>query len=484
MDSMQCEDNFSEQLISPDGKGVALEEIYAYDDDSDSLDEMEDIRDDVTIVDIAIAKTIANVNPTLFMHLLCPRCGKTFKSPALWQQHLDGVHYFNNLKNLPGILNDETFKCKKCTAKFNYLDYRKILIHCLSHMTFNTYYKCSLCEHLGTTGEEIARHIKRHMKVHMLKAKINGIVTNAKRFSLNEHVDYEKFLIFTCPECQASFRKHDAWLQHVSVKHALFAHGKLQFETRDSDDEDIGNKSYLLTTCEICATTLAVNNVEESQRKHYLTHLRYRSFRCAICDLHFNYRTITNYSNEIKMHMLLLHCNNIETYEEAVLPTHLRPNNTKFNMNRKFCADRSAKYLPYIQYNCPICNVKFDNADNWRVHINENHDFFKAPYMALLITSFSDELITNGDSEKRSTQPYCILCDQVLERCTGYQDLWKEQLRHAPYHSYTCRICLNQFHAVRYLIRHCRMKHTNEDGSVNTETRKEKRKRKRKVKET
>ncbi|XP_054727240.1 telomere zinc finger-associated protein-like isoform X1 [Anastrepha obliqua] len=461
MDPIENEDPFSAAQMPTDSMEVTIEDINRLDEE-DSLEEIEGVEDDLTILEIAIAKAIENVNPVFFMHLLCPRCGETFNSPALWQQHLDNVHFFNNLKMLPGTLDEDEkmYRCKKCSAEFKYIEYRKILLHCFSHMTFNAYYKCSLCDHLECSGPEMARHIKRHMEVHMLKAKINGKIVRPKRFSLSEGIDYEKFLLYMCPECQLTFRQHDSWLQHVTDKHALFAEDKLKFKTVDID-ESIEKKTHLITTCEICATTLAGDNLEQCQRKHYLTHLRSRAFRCAICNLHFNYR------NEIKMHLLLLHCKNVETYEEALLPGNLRPNNAKFAMNAKFC-DKGAKFLPHIEFNCPICGVKFDNPDDWRLHINENHDFYKAPYMALIITNFGSSSSTNRACKKRRLQPYCVLCDRVLDGCRNFHLLWAEQLRHAPHRAYTCRICSEQFYSERILLKHLKVFHTNTDGSVNT----------------
>ncbi|XP_011203211.2 zinc finger protein Xfin isoform X2 [Bactrocera dorsalis] len=462
IDTVDNEDPFSTAHMPTDSFEVTIEDINRLDEE-DSLDEIDGVEDDLTILEIAMAKAIENVNPAIFMHLICPRCGETFHSSAHWQQHLHNVHYFNNIKMLNGTVNEDekTYRCRKCPTEFNYLEYRKILHHSLTHMSFNAFYKCSLCDHLEYTNMEMVKHIKRHMEVHMLKAKINGKLVRSKRFSLSEGIDYEKFLVYMCPQCQINFRKHETWLQHINDKHALFAEEKLKFKAIEMD-ELVEKSTHLITTCETCGIMLTADNLEQCQRKHYLTHLRNRSFRCAICNLHFNY------NNEIKMHMLLMHCKNATTYDEAILPGNLRPRNAKFDMNIKFLPDKTAKYLQHIEFSCPICGVKFEHPDHWCSHINENHDFFKAPYMALIITNFGAAPNATRACKKRRLQPYCVICDRVLDGCKSYIHLWVEQLRHAPFRPYKCSICMEQFYSIRTLMKHFRMLHTNLDGSVNT----------------
>ncbi|XP_017465575.1 PREDICTED: zinc finger and BTB domain-containing protein 48-like [Rhagoletis zephyria] len=460
MDPIEIEDPFSGVHMPIDSTEVTIEDINRLDEDS--MDEIEGAEEELSLMEIAMAKAMENVNPVIFTHFLCPRCGETFPSSALWQQHLHNVHFFNNLKMLPGTLDEDqkVFRCRKCLAEFNQLDYKKILHHSFSHMNFNAFYKCSLCDHLECTSLEMDRHIRRHMEVHMLKAKINGKIVRPKRFSLSEGIDYEKFLLYMCPECQSTFRHRDTWMCHVTDKHALFAEDKLKFKTANID-EAIEKKTYLFTTCEVCATTLSGNNLEECQRKHYLTHLRSRAFRCGICNLHFNY------SNEIKMHMLLLHCKNAATYEEAILPANLRPKNAKFDMTINI-TDARAKFLPHMEFNCPICGVKFGSPEGWRLHINENHDFFRGPHMALNIANFGASADTNRSCKKRRLRPYCVLCDRVLDGCTNYQLLWDEQLRHTPYRAYSCLICKEQFYSIRILLKHFYSLHRNADGTINT----------------
>ncbi|XP_004520377.1 transcriptional repressor CTCF [Ceratitis capitata] len=462
MDPIDPEDPFSITHMVGDSTEVTIEDINRLEEE-DSLDEIDGPEDDLTILEIAMVKAIENVNPAFFMHLLCPRCGETFQSAPLWQQHLHNVHFFNNLKMLPGRVDEETktYHCKKCPTSYNYLEYRKIFNHCLSHMAFNAYYKCSLCDHLECTTADMSRHIKRHMEVHMLKAKINGKMIRPKRFSLSEGIDYEKFLLYNCPECHTTFRKHDIWLEHVIDRHALFAADKLKFKTPDFE-EFIVDKTHLITTCEICNATLAGDDLQQCQRKHYLTHLRNRAFRCAVCNLHFNY------AKEIKMHMLLLHCQNLSTYEEAILPGNLRPKNAKFDMSFKLNPDKVAKCLPYIEIYCPICGVQLENTDDWYAHINENHDFFKAPFMALIITNFGAPTDTNRACKKRRLRPYCVVCDRVLDDCSNFTRLWAEQLRHAPFRPYTCTICHEQYHSMQTVMKHFATLHTNADGTVNT----------------
>lgn len=104
-DPIDNEDPFSLAHMPTDSFEVTIEDINRLDED-DSLDEIDGVEDDLTILEIAMAKAIENVNPAIFMHLLCPRCGETFHSSAHWQQHLHNVHYFNNLKMLPGTVNE------------------------------------------------------------------------------------------------------------------------------------------------------------------------------------------------------------------------------------------------------------------------------------------------------------------------------------------------------------------------------------------
>ncbi|KAI0136804.1 hypothetical protein BJ170DRAFT_728199 [Xylariales sp. AK1849] len=393
-------------------------------------------------------------------HYYCRRCDKDFPAPDALVKHLDSGGYEGSTR--------KHYYCLMCHADFDGID----ALH-NHYFASNVHHCCPICFYQFARRDELTTHLKTEVETHLYCLDCNASLGTLKKFRAHYFMSDAHIYCYTCDEhydSKAALRRH---LQENQESHPYCKICEVTFKT--------GEELYMHNQqnprehfhCQRCDMTLqcdgnfiahkacsdnhhfCVEYREEFEdglklKDHYLSSDAHRY--CYACDQHYES------TKSLRRHMR----DNEDSHHYCEKCDTIFKNDKQFEKHKSQCPVRypecrrcqmffdtdnavvEHKVHSNDHHFCASCNMYSPNAEDLRMHEQEQHTWSSKGEHKDLETSLERQpmkevVVTKLSTEKYSSiQKTCPICQITYSTNTDFS-------RH--YETGDCYLMPPQFHA-------------------------------------
>ncbi|CAK1550507.1 unnamed protein product [Leptosia nina] len=404
---------------------------------------------------------IENISKKVIEYI-CSHCDKSFKRKLHLEWHLKICGQNEDADNTSGELGNDSkenllrnyqnkrqeLQCDKCSKVFVFK--KSFLKHIENeHAEGPNSVKCDLCEASCPSVEILERHNEKRHNVGSFKCEYCNQTfvrkAHVKRHMMQKGCDGRNLVNFSCGICNAKFTRKDNLMVHLRLQHItkkLFPCKLCQYYTSNFSKLIIHTQKVhcpkpLQYECDYCGK---LTSSRASIMKHLEIHGD-KKYACGVC----GYSTFT-----------------IEVMRRHAL-THVRNKPYKCNICKKSYIQRAqlVKHLErHMSYTCSTCGIQTRLKEEMEVHeqLHKDDGNLSCYFEDCTASNFKTKRELEKHIKEHTNVYECEVCHKAFKSDTNKR---RHVATHALDRPRRCMYCVNARAYVRgeHLLRHVRKHH-------------------------